>query len=281
MPTRRDTKPRRAKIAESTVSASPPREAAEGHTDMRSVLRALAVLRQLNVGNGATVKDLHRATGISRTALYRILRTLCSAGYLVADSDVESYRLTPLVLQLSAGFDEDLWIPEVAGPLLDELQKNVIWPTDLFAFFDDTMIMRRTTRRISPWTIDRALVGLRTPVLVTACGRAYLAYQPDKVVDGVLERLARSQHPDDVMAKEPKAVRQMLRKVRQDGYALRERSFMPETGSIAVPVLVNGEARCALAITYIASAKSAKEVIESYLPLLTVTAGRIADGIVG
>lgn len=256
-----------------------PDKTADGHADMRSVLRALTVLRQLNVSNGATIRDLHRTTQISRTALYRILRTLCSAGYLVADSDIESYRLTPLVRQLSEGFNEDSWISEIAGPLLDELQKKVIWPTDLFAFFDDTMIMRRTTRRISPWTIDRAWVGLRTPVLLTACGRVYLAYQPDDVTEGVLQRLARSQHPDDALAKEPKIARQMLRKVRQDGYALREKSFMPETGSIAVPVLVDGQARCAIAITYIASAKSAKDVIDTYLPLLRATALQISDGI--
>jgi len=141
------------------------------------------------------------------------------------------------------------------------------------------LIMRTTTRRISPWTIDRAWVGLRTPVLVTACGRVYLAFQPDDIADGVLQRLAGSQHPDDTLAKEPRAVRQMLRKVRQDGYALREKSFMPETGSIAVPVLVDGQARCAIAITYIASAKSAKDVIETYLPLLQATARQISDGI--
>ncbi|MDH7798343.1 MULTISPECIES: IclR family transcriptional regulator C-terminal domain-containing protein [unclassified Beijerinckia] len=252
---------------------------ADGHAEMRSVLRALTVLRQLNISNGATIRDLHRTTQISRTALYRILRTLCSAGYLVADSDVETYRLTPLVRQLSEGFNEDSWISEIAGPLLDELQKTVIWPTDLFAFFDDTMIMRRTTRRVSPWTIDRALVGLRTPLLVTACGRAYLAHQSEEVVAGVLERLSESRHPDDVLAKEPKAIRQLLRKVQRDGYALRAKSFMPETGSLAVPVLIDGQARCSIAITYIASAKSAQTVVDSYLPLLQATAAKIADGI--
>ena len=127
-----------------------PARSSKAQGEMRSVVRALTVLRQLNVENGATIRDLHRSTRISRTALYRILRTLCASGYVTTESEIESYKLTPLVRQLSEGFNEDAWISEVAGPLLDDLQKKVIWPTDLFAFFDDTMIMRRTTRRRAP-----------------------------------------------------------------------------------------------------------------------------------
>lgn len=247
--------------------------------EMRSVVRALTVLRQLNLENGATIGELHRSTGISRAALYRILRTLEAEGYLTSDSDVETYRLTPMVRQLSEGFKEDSWISDIAGPLLDELQKKVIWPTDLFAFFDDTMIMRRTTRRLSPWTIDRVLVGLRIPMLITACGRAYLAHQPDNVVAGVIQRLKRCKHPDDAIAREPKAVHKLLETVRVAGYALRERGFMPETGSIAVPVLIGGASRCSVAITYISSAMSARDVVMKYAPMLQETAAKIGDGI--
>jgi hypothetical protein len=39
-------------------------------------------------------------------------------------------------------------------------------------FHFDRMIMRRTTRRASPWTIDNAMFGLGIPVLITAVGRA-------------------------------------------------------------------------------------------------------------
>lgn len=252
---------------------------ARSEAGMRSVTRALTVIRQLNINNGSTIRELHRSTRISRTALYRILRTLCSAGYVTSDSEIETYRLTPAVRELSGGFNEDSWISEVAGPLLDDLQKEVIWPTDLCAFFDDTMIMRRTTRRLSPWTIDRVLVGLRIPVLITACGRAYLANQPQTVADGVLDRLSQSVRPDDALAREPKAARQMLSTVRQQGYALREKGFMPETGSIAVPVLVDGIARCSIAITYISSAKRPKDVVAAYAPLLVSTAAKISAGI--
>lgn len=249
--------------------------------DMRGVLRALAVLRALNVDNGASILKLHATTGISRAALYRIVGTLHKAGYLALDEQTQSYRLTPLVKHLSEGYDEDAWITEFAGPLLDRLQAEVIWPTDLFTFFDDTMIMRRTTRRISPWTFDRAYIGLRIPLLVTACGRAYLANVPDRIVDAVLERIIGTQEPNHSAEKDPAAIRQLLAKVRHDGYALREDGFMKETVSIAVPVLVDGVARCSIAITYIPSAISAVEAVRKFLPKLQECAVELASRLAG
>lgn len=245
--------------------------------EMRGVLRALSVLRALNVDNGASILRLHQTTGISRAALYRIVGTLHKAGYLALDEQTQSYRLTPLVKHLSEGYDEDAWITEFAGPLLDRLQAEVIWPTDLFTFFDDTMIMRRTTRRVSPWTFDRAYIGLRIPLLVTACGRAYLANLPERIVDAVLERVIGSGDQSPGAAEAPAAMRQLLAKVRNDGYALREDGFMKETGSIAVPVLVDGFARCAIAITYIPSAISSADAVRKFAPRLQECAVELAS----
>ena len=78
------------------------------------------------------------------------------------------------------------------------------------------------------------------------------------------------------MAHEPAVLRQLLEKVRRDGYALREAWFMRETGSIAVPVMVDGVPRCTVAITYISSAISAAAVVDRFAPLLQQAASEIA-----
>lgn len=244
----------------------------------RGVARALTVLRAINAHPQAGVSRIAQVAGISRPAVYRVVRTLEEAGYLRYDPASESLRLTPLVRQLSAGYDEEAWIGEVAGPLLDELQRQVTWPTDLFCFFDDTMMMCRTTRRVSPWTFDKAAVGLRIPLLVTACGRAYLAFLEPRQRDEVLERLLPGVGKNESALQD--ALR-MLERVRSDGYALREVGFMRETSSIAVPVLVEGVPRCSIAVTYIASALRPEQVVARYEPLLRECAAKIAAALAG
>lgn len=244
-------------------------------TDMRSITRALSVLEELNVNNGASIMELHRSTDISRPALYRIIRTLENAGYLIRDGVTQRHHLTPLVRRLSDGFEKESWISEVAGPVLDKLQKQVVWPTDLFSFFNNSMVMRRTTRRASPWTIDNAKVGLRIPVLTTACGRAYLSHLTEAAAEGVLQRLRSSELPDEAIARDPRLVRRLLQKIRQDGYALRERGLIKETCSVAVPVLDFDGARCSIAVTYARSAISTKDAVDRFVPLLKQAAVQI------
>jgi IclR family transcriptional regulator, mhp operon transcriptional activator len=244
---------------------------------MRGASRALKVLRALNRNNGASIVELNRATGISRPALYRVIRALSDDGYVRFDGDSNGYRLTPLVRQLSDGFNDDAWITEVAAPVLDQLQRELIWPTDLFTFHSDRMIMRRTTRRASPWTIDNAMIGLDIPVLITAVGRAYLAHQRREVQEGVIDRLARSDREDSSIASNRATVIRMLDLVAKDGFAARDRTFMRETGSIAVPILVNGSAICSIAVTYISSALRASEAKRRYLGALNKAAKAITQ----
>jgi IclR family transcriptional regulator, mhp operon transcriptional activator len=246
------------------------------NTGMRGASRTLEVLRALNLNNGASIVELNRATGISRPALYRIVRALCDDGYLRFDPGTDGYLLTPLVRQLSDGFSDDAWISDIASPVLDQLQQQVIWPTDLFTFHSDRMIMRRTTRRASPWTIDNAMVGLGIPVLITAVGRAYLAHQRREIQEGVIERLAKSDHADSAIARNSATAMRMLNLIAKDGFATRDRTFMPNTGSIAVPVLINGYAAGSIAITYISSALRASEAKRRYLVSLTNAAKLIA-----
>ena len=145
---------------------------------MRGVTRTLAVVRALNENNGVRVSELARLTRIPRPSLYRILDALCSLGYL-RRTDEERYELTLLVRTLSDGFSDEPWVRAIAHPIMEELQRDIVWPTDLATFYGNAMYLRATTRRHSPLTIDAATVGLRLPMLPSATGRAYLAFCTD------------------------------------------------------------------------------------------------------
>jgi hypothetical protein len=130
--------------------------------EMRGVKRTLAVLRALNQHNGERVSDLARLTEIPRPSLYRVLETLCALGY-VRRTDEDRYELMLLVRTLSDGFSDEPWVRGVAQPVMEDLQREIVWPTDLATFYGNAMYLRATTRRLSPLTIDTATAGLRLP----------------------------------------------------------------------------------------------------------------------
>jgi IclR family mhp operon transcriptional activator len=246
---------------------------------MRGPLRTIAVLRALNVRNGATVAELSAATGISRPALYRILETLRTAGYVSINLRQQRYCLTMLVRTLAQGFSDEDWVTQVARPVLSALQRKVLWPVDLGTFMNNAMWIRETTRQVSPLTIDRGVVGLRFPMLQGATGRAYLAFCPDNEREQILANLSRSPEPGNELLTRPSEVHALLRATRDQGYGLRYGEPPIETGAIAVPVRVGERVLGCINLTFIASALRPEEAARQHLNAMLKSAKKIAAGV--
>jgi IclR family mhp operon transcriptional activator len=250
-----------------------------GTEQQRSTARTLAVLRALNESPSATVSDLSLRSGVPRPSLYRILETMCAAGYLRRRDEDGRYQLTSLVRSLSSGFEEEAWISEVASPLLTLLQKEILWPTDLASYVGDAMYLRETTRRVSPLAIDHRLPGLRVPVLVSASGRAHLAYCAEAERKEILGILRKSNDPYDAAADDRRHVEHVLTETRAQGYGHRFGEFMPETGSIAVPVRIGARVIACVNITFIASVLTPAQAAARYLRAMKRTAREIETGL--
>lgn len=257
-----------------------PRTTVAEPETMRGVTRTLAVLRALNEKNGARVSDLARRTRISRPSLYRILDALCALGYL-RRSDEERYELTLLVRTLSDGFSDESWVRAIAQPIMEELQRDIVWPTDMATFQGGAMFLRATTRRHSPLTIDAATVGLRLPMLASATGRAYLAFCGDAEREAILVNLRRSKMPSDRRARDAKYVRDLVAITRKKGYGERHREIFDKTGAIAVPIRRGPQVLACLNISFIASALSPREAASRYLAQLNEAARAIEERLAG
>jgi IclR family mhp operon transcriptional activator len=229
----------------------------------------------LNRHNGAGVSELAMASQISRQALYRILETLCDEGFVERREDRDRYELTPLVRCLSDGFrDEDL-VRKIATPVIRQLQKDLVWPSDLATFHGTAMCLRETTRPNSPMTIDRATIGWRLSMLGSASGRAYLAWCPQEERRLILENLQSSRHPDDALAHDEHWVRTLLSTTRQRGYGERFDEVRSRTGAIAVPFHQGERVMGCLCITFIASALNPAEAARRHLDRLRAAAAEI------
>jgi IclR family mhp operon transcriptional activator len=252
---------------------------ADNRHEQRGTLRTLAVLRALNEQSASSVSDLSQSTAIPRPSLYRILDTLCGAGYVRRRIDDDRYQLTPLIHRLSDGFEDDDWIKSIGVPFLRELQREIVWPTDIAVFQGDAMYLRATTWRDSPLAIDRRPLGLRVPVLQAASGRAYLAYCPKAECEEVIGFLSNSSAAENALARDRKSLNRILAQTRTNGYGQRFKEFMMETGSIAVPICSTDRVVACLNITFIASALTPKQAASRYLGPINRTARQIEASI--
>ncbi len=236
--------------------------------EFRAVARTVGVIRALNELGLARVTDLARATHIPRPSLYRIIETLCALGYMQRRAGQELYELTVLVRTLSEGFNDEPWVCNAAQPVMEALQREIVWPTDISTFFGNAMYLRGTTRRHSPLTIDTASAGLRLPMLQSASGRAYLAFCSDAERAAIVANLKCSSEPCDKSACDAELVRNLVAATRKKGYGERHGEVFAKTGAIAIPVRQGERVLACLSISFIASALTPHEAAARYLTQL-------------
>jgi len=145
------------------------------YPSVRALERGLALLAALNQAGRSDPASLARLAGVDRTTAYRMLHTLAELGYVARSESDGQFVLTPAVRALSEGLTETDLTARIVCEEIFDLAPQVMWPTDFSTFDEGWMVIRETTHRFSPYSVHRAMVGRRRPLLETAMGRAVLA----------------------------------------------------------------------------------------------------------
>ncbi len=232
----------------------------------------------LNQHNGATVSEVALAIDLPRTTTYRILETLCHAGYAYRAASDERYRLTIMVRGLSDGFDDEAWVTQIARPYMYELCADVVWPVAIATLSGTSMLIRQTTDHRSPLAVEKRGPGFRVPLLSSASGICYLAFCPKEQRDALLDQAMRLRRSDDDgPTLNLKKVSDVLVDTRKRGYAAwrRPRRVSDEL-SLSVPVIAGERLLAALTLRCASTAVPEADAVQRFVPRLRSVAQQIA-----
>jgi len=222
---------------------------------VRSFARGLAVLEALNQNGSATALAIARQTKVPRGTVYRLLQTLQEAGYIERGAGDDRFRLKFKVRSLSAGFEHEQWILEIARPSLLELTRRISWPCDVLTFQDLHMVIRDTTHPTAPFSIDRNMIGREIPMLGSAAGLVYLAYAPAGEQTQILAMLAKAEVDEHAraFAFDLPSLERIIAATRQRGYGVRQGGpTWPHTGAIALPIRHSGRVLGCISVIWMA-----------------------------
>ncbi|HVO48043.1 MAG TPA: helix-turn-helix domain-containing protein [Steroidobacteraceae bacterium] len=248
----------------------------ESTRPIRALVRGLDALTTLNLRNGSTVSEIAHQIRLPRTTTYRILETLTHAGYVYRDPTDDRYRLTIRVHCLADGFDDDAWVTQIARPCVDDLGRELMWPVAFASLSGTQMLVRETTDHRSPLAIERFSPGVRLPLLVTAAGRAHLAFCPAAQRESLLEILRRSGSEVDRLAQNRGELDKILEETRQRGYASAVHAKrVSDEISMAVPILVEDQVLAAVVVRFAEKAVPFRTAVERFIPRLRDAAQKI------
>ena len=253
---------------------------------VRALERGLWVLERVSEAESITLNDLHLRTKLSRATLLRSLKTLEESGWIQAIPAGTGYRLGPKMFGAPAFSSRHRTLADLAAPVLSELGKKVIWPCDIGVCRGTCMVILESSRRNSPFIINRNAVGRRPSLLKSAMGRAYLAFCPPDERGRLLERLRRSTHPDDKLAAVMSWVQRLLEETRARGYGVREPGYWAgaddygaDLSSIAVPVRIGEGVAACISLLWVAGTITVDDFARAHLGTMREAAAMLAQSI--
>jgi len=250
------------------MSSSPP---------VRAVVRALDLLQALNRQAVSTLDVLHAQTRIPKPTLVRLLQTFESRGIVKHAPQHGAYFLTSEVRSLSSGYHSEPMVVEAAAPLMDALTLRVKWPMAVAMLEDSVMVVRYSTIPLSPLAMRHSTINVRLSLVSRAIGRAYLAFCSPDQQDALLQAVRHSHLPEDEAARDRDALRVVLDRVHDAGYALRDPQVWPATNTLAVPLFDSHGVTASLGMTFFASTMRPEQAVERYLPDIQEVAAQVSE----
>ena len=255
---------------------------------IRALERGLKVLRAVQEVPTSTLHDLHRATGLPKPSLLRILSTLEHEGMIHRRLDDGLYGASSRLSRIVRRRDRFDYLAEAAAPVLDRLCQRIVWRSDLCVPAGDHMEIRETTRRISPIPVSPGRIGYRINWLLTAPGRAYLAFCRTEERHRIIALLSKTRNPQDQLAHDPERLDAILAAVRRRGYGSRDPSFSggfqdrpfdDGLSGIAVPIVTGIRVHGAINIIWVRRALTVQKMVSQHLADLQAAAAEIASAI--
>ncbi|MBL0420580.1 IclR family transcriptional regulator [Ramlibacter sp. AW1] len=213
---------------------------------VKSAERVLDLLELLaGTGRAMTHAELARRTGIPKSSLTQLLRTLVQRGYVEQPAQAPQFQLGERTYALARRGAHSRDLVRLCQPWLERLVRTVDESAALAVLRDDM------AERIASVETGRAVlysvhVGVLAPLYASSPGKVLLAWMPPAEREAYLRRVTLRPRTEQTIRSVP-VLRRQLQAVREEGVAWSLGEFTAGVTGIAVPVLdVHG--RCLAAV---------------------------------
>ncbi len=201
---------------------------------VRALARGLSILTLFDVDHREwTIDEMTARTGLLRMTVYRMVRTLEAAQFLVRDSATNHYHLGPATLAMSYVAEDHSEFVEHARPFLEELVAETGESVTLAVPVDGTSVCvsildssRPFQRQVAPGRVIGDLASVH--------GKIFAAFASPEERARILGQPRRQHTPRTVT--DPRALAEELVRIAREGVAFDEEGLFPSTCAVGCPV---------------------------------------------
>ena len=222
--------PRQKKDADSTEQES----AGRSPLFIGSVDKMFRILKAFDAGvPSLTLTQIAAESGINLSAAQRFVYTLHRLGYLRKEPQTRHYSLSPKLLNLDTSFLRTQELARRATPYIRQASDSS-GETISFLELDDTDIIHVIRYGALRSVRTHILLGTRRPALLSAGGRAIVAFLPRDEADRIVEQSFRAA----IEVPDRPELEESLAAARRDGYSVVSKGGAAAPNvTLAAPVL--------------------------------------------
>jgi IclR family KDG regulon transcriptional repressor len=180
------------------------------------------------------VSELARRLGLGKSAVHRLLTTLCAEGLVEQDTRTGGYRLGLVVFELGEAVRVHMDLHAAAGAVLAELREETGESAQVGMLDGHEVVYvdrLESTHALRLFTET----GRRVPVHCTSSGKVLLAFAPEPVRERFLATAELARHTPHTLA-DPDSLRAELATVRARGWAEAIDEREVGVASLAAPI---------------------------------------------
>ncbi|OIQ33514.1 MAG: IclR family transcriptional regulator [Alphaproteobacteria bacterium MedPE-SWcel] len=254
----------------------------------RSLDRGIAILETLAREGAMSLADLHRATGLPKSTIRRLLQTLITRRIVRRSLADQLYRTLIVFPDISAEVMPKgmLQIADAAIPRTLALTQAIGWPSDIHIREARAMRIIDSTRQASQFHVGQGRINRRVNHFGSATGLACLATLTDSEIHATYEALKSDLTWGPVrFGLDLPALMQRIEGIRAQGYASRSPAYLSEQEwdsdlhAIAVAIMAQGRVVGALSVLWLRSYKSVESFAALHLVALQTTARDISQAL--
>ncbi|HET6829483.1 MAG TPA: IclR family transcriptional regulator [Ramlibacter sp.] len=218
---------------------------------VEAVQEALGVLMIVAHNPGLGVTEIARRSGNTKARTFRFLATLEQASFVQRDKDATTYSLGYIALALGLAAQEQVSLTRLADKHMGLLQEKFNETVGVLVR-DGLESVAVAQRECTHELRVQGPLGRRRPLHAGATGKVLLAFAPPEIQERVLEGELQKFTGRTIVSKT--RLRQELKRIAEQGYAMSEGEIVPDVVALSAPVFsASGQAQAALAISLPAS----------------------------
>lgn len=240
----------------------------ESISSMRNALRLLNLFTM--VEPELSLSELAQKLQIGISTAHRLTHTLMLEGFLTKDPQTKKFRLGASILGMGNTIITQNHLCRISIPVLEKLAINTGETAHIAILRDyQAIYLIRMDSKHPVHLLSHA--GKQNPIHCTSSGQAILAFQSEKMIDGVIARGLQQYTVNTITT--PVEYKQLLLKIRNQGYSFSAEELHEGVSSIAVPVKnISGQVIASISI-----AGPVSRINQNTLPRLVKIVKQAAD----